>query len=146
MQISVARPQLVSFTPVPGPETPPDYSYQDRLEATPGNDLDEIRAAGFKELNKMGRRTAMAGVGSAMTRGGAFGLGIAAAVNILAGEPVRGMVVGGIAAGLYLAHRSLEQREQSLKQDTREQVQFLHDLDQAQETITGVPAPLWLFV
>lgn len=146
MQVSVSRPQLVSYVPTPGPETPAGYSYQDRLQATPGNDLDEIRAEGFKQLNKMGRSVALAGTGSAVTRGAAFGLGIAAAVRVLSGSVVSGMVVGGVAAGCYLAHRGLEAREQSLKESSREQVEFLRDLDQAQEKLTGVPAPYWIYV
>lgn len=146
MQVSVSRPQLVSYVPTPGPETPPHYSYQDRLQSTPGNDLEEIRQAGFKQLNKMGRGVALAGAGSAMTRGAAFGLGIAAAVRILSGSVVSGVVTGGVAAGLYLAHRGLEAREQNLKESSQEQVQFLRDLDQAQEKLTGVPAPFWLYV
>ncbi len=145
MQISVARPQLVSYVPTPGPETPARYSYNDRLEATPGNDLDEIRQNGFQELNHIGKQTAWAGIGSAMTRGGAFGIGFSALLNAATGDVTRGMVLGGVAVGLYLAHRGLENREASLKEESKEQAQFLRDLDQAQEKLTGVPASPWIY-
>ena len=67
-------------------------------------------------------------------------------MRFLSGQVVPGLVTAGIAGGLYLAHRGLEQREQNLKADTKEQVQFLRDLDQAQESITGVPANPWFFI
>lgn len=146
MQVRIARAQLASYTPVPGPETPPAYSYTDRLEQTPGKDLVEIREQGFKDLTKMGRQTAHAAVGSAASRGAAFGIGIVAAVRCFSGEVPTGLMMGALAGGLYLAHRGLENREQDLKEQTKEQVQFLRDLDGAQEKLTGVPASPWLFI
>lgn len=151
MQVSVVtRAQLEKYTPVSEPETPTGYSYTDRLEATPGSDLDSIRKEGFSQLNSLGRKTALAGTGSAMTRGAAFGVGIVAAVKLLSalgGTGALGPAVAtaAVAGAFYVSHKGLEGWEQHLKSDTKEQVQFLRHLDQAQEKLTGVPAQPWLF-
>ncbi len=150
MQVSVTRAELARYTPVPQPETPAGYSYTDRLEATPGPDLDSIRKEGFRQLNSLGRKTALAGTGSAMTRGAALGVGIVAAVNLLSaigGTGALGPAVAtaAVAGAFYVSHKGLEGWEQRLKSDTKEQVQFLRDLDQAKEKLTGVPAEPWLF-
>ncbi|MCE7875692.1 hypothetical protein DYH09_35730 [bacterium CPR1] len=121
MQVSVVtRAQLEKYTPVPEPETPTGYSYTDRLEATPGSDLDSIRKEGFAAVKLLG---AMGGTG-------ALGPAVATAA---------------VAGAFYVSHKGLEGWEQRLKSDTREQVQFLRHLDQAQEKLTGVPAQPWLF-
>lgn len=153
MQVSAAvtRAQLAQYTPVNEPETPSGYSYVDRLATTNGQDLESIRKEGFQQLQRLGRNTALAGTGSAMTRGAAFGVGLAAAVKLISAMGGTGamgpaLATAGVAGVFYLSHRGLEGWEQRLKTDTREQLQFLRHLDQAQEKLTGVPAEPWIFV
>lgn len=152
MQVSVVtRAQLEKYTPVSEPETPTGYSYPDRLEATPGPDLEAIRKEGFGELNRLGRKTALAGTGSAITKGAAFGVGLTAAIKLISAMGGTGalgpaLATAGVAGVFYLSHKGLEGWEQRLKTDTKEQVQFLRHLDQAQEKLTGVPAEPWIFI
>jgi hypothetical protein len=55
------------------------------------------------------------------------------------------VATAAVAGAFYVSHKGLEGWEQRLKSDTKEQVQFLRHLDQAQEKLTGVPAQPWLF-
>lgn len=146
----VQRPQLQTYRP-PNHDDPAGYSYQNHLQATPGDSLAEIREAGFEELTRLGKHRAYAGVGGAVTKGVAFGLAVTAGVRLMAaasgnGSVAGAVVVGCLATGSYLGSRALDQMEARADHQIQHQVHFMGELDEAQLQLTGIPADPWIFI